>query len=96
VVDGLARKSTCLRSIVSKSPPTGLPGASVATSGRTRRVKGGRIFCHATDELIVVPEGGIKFEIAGRVRHPKAGEELLIPAEAVHSARNIGTTTARW
>jgi hypothetical protein len=24
------------------------------------------------------------------------GEDLLIPAGAVHSARNVGKTTARW
>jgi len=30
------------------------------------------------------------------VYHPKVGEELLIPADAIHSARNIGKTTARW
>jgi hypothetical protein len=30
------------------------------------------------------------------VHHPQIGEELLIPAGAVHSARNIGKTTARW
>jgi mannose-6-phosphate isomerase-like protein (cupin superfamily) len=53
-------------------------------------------FTHATDELVVVLEGEMEFEIAGRVCHPKVGEELLIPAGAVHSARNIGTTTARW
>jgi len=53
-------------------------------------------FRHGTDELVIVLEGEMEFEIAGRVQHPKAGEELLIPAEAVHSARNIGTTTARW
>jgi len=38
----------------------------------------------------------MEFEIAGRVSHPVIGEELLIPAGAVHSARNIGTATARW
>jgi len=53
-------------------------------------------FRHATDELVTVLEGEMEFEIAGRVEHPKAGEELLIPAGAVHSARNIGKTTACW
>jgi quercetin dioxygenase-like cupin family protein len=53
-------------------------------------------FRHATDELVVVLEGEIEFEIAGEVAHPKFGEELLIPAGAVHSVRNIGRTTARW
>lgn len=53
-------------------------------------------FTHATDELVIVLEGRMEFEIEGRLCHPKVGEELLIPAGAVHSARNIGTTTARW
>jgi hypothetical protein len=38
----------------------------------------------------------MEFEIGGRVCHPATGEELPIPAGAVHSARNIGATTARW
>jgi mannose-6-phosphate isomerase-like protein (cupin superfamily) len=53
-------------------------------------------FTHTTDELVVVLEGEMDFEIAGRVCHPTIGEELLIPASAVHSARNIGASTARW
>jgi quercetin dioxygenase-like cupin family protein len=53
-------------------------------------------FTHATDELVAVMEGQMEFEIEGRVCHPGIGEELLIPTGAVHSARNIGTTTARW
>lgn len=53
-------------------------------------------FRHATDELVIVLEGEMEFEVAGRIEHPKAGEELLIPAGAVHSARNIGKTTANW
>ena len=53
-------------------------------------------FTHETDELIGVLEGSMEFEISGRVCHPVIGEELLIPAGALHSARNIGTTTARW
>ncbi len=44
----------------------------------------------------IVLEGKMGFEIAGQVRHPNLGEELLIPACVVHSARNIGATTARW
>lgn len=38
----------------------------------------------------------MEFEVAGRIHHPDAGEELLIPAGAVHSARNVGQSTARW
>ena len=53
-------------------------------------------FTHATDELVIVLEGEMEFEIAWQVHHPAIGEELLIPAGAKHSARNIGATTARW
>lgn len=53
-------------------------------------------FRHDTDELVTVLEGQMEFEIGGVVRHPGVGEELLIPAGAVHSARNIGPSTARW
>ena len=53
-------------------------------------------FAHSTDELVIALEGDMEFEVDGRVQHPVPGEELLIPAGAVHSARNIGTTTARW
>jgi quercetin dioxygenase-like cupin family protein len=53
-------------------------------------------FRHPTDELITVLEGAMEFEVAGVVYRPKIGEELLIPAGAVHSARNVGGTTARW
>ena len=53
-------------------------------------------FTHATDELVVVLEGEMEFEVAGQVHHRAIGEELLIPAGAIHSARNIGATTARW
>ena len=53
-------------------------------------------FTHATDEVVIVLEGEMEFEVEGQVHHPEPGEELLIPAGAVHSARNIGNTTACW
>ena len=53
-------------------------------------------FTHATDELVTVLEGEMEFEVGGKLHHPKPGEELLIPAGKVHSARNIGKSTARW
>jgi quercetin dioxygenase-like cupin family protein len=53
-------------------------------------------FTHATEELILVLEGQMEFEFAGQVCHPEIGEELLIPAGAIHSTHNIGATTARW
>ena len=53
-------------------------------------------FVHETSELVVVVEGEMEFVVEGEVYHPKVGEELFIPAGAKHSARNIGSTTARW
>ena len=53
-------------------------------------------FVHATDELVIVIDGEVEFEIEGRVVRPTSGEELLIPAGAVHSARNVGSTTSHW
>lgn len=53
-------------------------------------------FVHEVDELVMVLEGEMEFELDG-VRHRlRPGDELLIPAGAVHSARNVGQTTARW
>jgi quercetin dioxygenase-like cupin family protein len=52
-------------------------------------------FRHATDELVAVLEGRMEFEVAGQVHHPQVGEGLLIPAGAVHSARNVGRRAAR-
>jgi hypothetical protein len=53
-------------------------------------------FMHPTDELVLVLDGKLEFGIAGKVCHPAIGEELLIPAGAVHSDRNIGSNTAKW
>jgi quercetin dioxygenase-like cupin family protein len=53
-------------------------------------------FIHATDEVVIVLEGEMEFEVEGEVHHPQPGEELFIPAGAVHSARNIGGAMARW
>lgn len=53
-------------------------------------------FTHPTDEVVIVLEGRMEFEVAGEVHHPRQGEELFIPAGATHSTRNIGQNTARW
>ena len=44
----------------------------------------------------MVLQGEVEFEVEGKVSRPAAGEEMLIPAGAVHSVRNVGSTTARW
>lgn len=53
-------------------------------------------FVHGVDELVMVVEGRVEFEIDGVVAVPEPGVELFIPAGARHSVRNLGTTTSRW
>lgn len=53
-------------------------------------------FVHGTDEVVVVVEGKMEFEVEGEIYRPQIGEELFIPAGAVHSARNIGMIIGRW
>ena len=51
-------------------------------------------FVHAEDELVMLSEG--EFEIQERTFRLAPGEEVFIPAGAVHSVRDVGGTTARW
>ena len=53
-------------------------------------------YVHATDELVMIVEGQVEFEIEGDIHRPDPGQELFIPAGAVHSVRNLGRTQARW
>jgi quercetin dioxygenase-like cupin family protein len=53
-------------------------------------------FTHSVDELVLVLEGNVEFEIDGKIHHPQPGEELLIPARALHSVRNLDNSTSRW
>jgi quercetin dioxygenase-like cupin family protein len=53
-------------------------------------------FVHNSDELVMVVDGLVEFEIGGKVYRPQLGEELSIPAGVVHSVRNIGRTTSHW
>jgi len=53
-------------------------------------------YVHATDELVMIVEGDVEFEIEGIRHRPTPGQELFIPAGAVHSVRNLGPTQARW
>jgi quercetin dioxygenase-like cupin family protein len=53
-------------------------------------------FTHATDEVVIVLDGEMEFQVEGEVHQPQPGEEVFIPAGAVHSAGNIGSTTAQW
>ena len=47
-------------------------------------------FVHKTDELVVLAEGEIEVEIEGKTQRPKIGEEVFIPANAVHTVMNVG------
>ncbi len=55
-----------------------------------------RDFVHDEDELLMVVEGRLELDIAGEQVAPRVGEEVLIPAGARHTVRNVGGTTARW
>ena len=51
---------------------------------------------HDVDELVVVVEGEMVFEVGGIVTCPEPGDELYIPAGVAHSVRTLGNRTARW
>jgi quercetin dioxygenase-like cupin family protein len=53
-------------------------------------------FVHSTDELVVVIEGALEFEVSGKIHRPQPGEEIFIPRGAAHSVRNIGPGRATW
>ena len=53
-------------------------------------------FAHKTDELVVLAEGEIEFEIGGKVQRRQIGEEVFIPADAVHTVRNVGVSNNGW
>ena len=47
-------------------------------------------FVHRTDELVILAEGEIEVEIEGKSQRPQIGEEVFIPANTVHTVRNVG------
>jgi quercetin dioxygenase-like cupin family protein len=50
---------------------------------------------HPGEEVIYVLQGAIEYQVEGRpTRVCKAGDVLMIPARAVHRARNIGSAEA--
>ncbi len=53
-------------------------------------------YVHEVDELVLVIQGEVEFEVDGRVHRPGPGEELLIRARARHSVRNVGAGQSRW
>jgi quercetin dioxygenase-like cupin family protein len=53
-------------------------------------------YVHEVDELVLLVQGEVEFEVDGQVRRPRVGEELLIPARARHTVRNVGAGESRW
>jgi mannose-6-phosphate isomerase-like protein (cupin superfamily) len=53
-------------------------------------------YTHGVDEVVMIIEGEIEFEIGEQTLRPSVGEEVYIPAGVLHSVRNIGRTTSRW
>lgn len=53
-------------------------------------------YVHNVDELVMGIQGEVEFEIDGVTHRPVPGEELLIPARANHTVRNVGHSESRW
>ncbi len=53
-------------------------------------------FVHDVDELVMTIEGDVEFEFGGKTFRPRPGEELMIPAGASHTVRNVGNSISRW
>ena len=53
-------------------------------------------FVHKTDELVALAEGEIEIEILGKSQQPQIGDEVSIPANVVHTVKNIGKTNNVW
>lgn len=53
-------------------------------------------YVHDVDELVMVVDGDVEFEIDGKVHRPAPGEELFITARARHTVRNLGRGEWRW
>lgn len=53
-------------------------------------------YVHDVDELVMVVAGKVEFDIHGVTHRPDLGEELMIPAKALHTVRNVGGTESRW
>ena len=51
-------------------------------------------FVQMTDELVVLAEG--KIEIEGKSEQPPIIEEVFIPANAMHTVRNVGNKNNVW
>jgi quercetin dioxygenase-like cupin family protein len=53
-------------------------------------------FSHSTDEFEILAEGQIEIEVEGVIHRPVIGEEIFIPAQAIHTVRKFGTVLNVW
>ena len=53
-------------------------------------------FVHRNDEIVVLAVGEIEIEIEGKSQQPQIGDEVFIPANAIHTVKNIGKTKNVW
>ena len=53
-------------------------------------------YVHEVDEIVMVVDGDVEFEVEGVVHRPAPGDELTIPARARHTVRNLGGRPSRW
>ena len=53
-------------------------------------------FVYKTDELVFLAEGEIEIEIEGKSERPEIGEEVFIPANTLHTVRNMGSMGNVW
>ena len=70
------------------------PWGFTASCGWTRRASVWEDFTHATDELVLVLEGAMEFEVAGRAVRPAPGRGVVDPA-APSLGENVGARP-RW
>lgn len=53
-------------------------------------------FTHPCNELVTVATGCLELEVAGERFLAEPGDEVFIPAGAVHSVVNVHSGTTRW
>ena len=53
-------------------------------------------FVHDVDEIVVPLEGSVTITVAGAVLQPAIGEEVFIPAGAVHDVVTGAGSGSRW
>ena len=53
-------------------------------------------FEHDVEELVMLLEGSAQIDLDGRTVRLQPGDELIIPANTVHTVRNTGDGPARW